>query len=142
MEAQLERKIEFASSIENVTLVEKLIEDIKEFHPVSEDVYGNMLVAVTEAVNNAIYHGNKLNADKKVHLQYESKDDQIVFVITDEGTGFDQYSLPDPTAPENIEKPNGRGIFLMKHLSDQIIFSNDGRTVELCFKLSETPAEG
>jgi len=60
--------------------------------------------------------------------------DQISFTITDEGSGFDYMNLPDPTDPEHLEKPTGRGVFLMKHLADQIIFSDNGRVVELYFK--------
>jgi serine/threonine-protein kinase RsbW len=61
-------------------------------------------------------------------------DDQFGFTISDEGHGFDYLNLPDPTDPENIEKPSGRGVFLMKHLADQIIFSENGRVVELYFR--------
>jgi serine/threonine-protein kinase RsbW len=91
-------------------------------------------VAVTEAVNNAIIHGNKCNPDKKVKVYYEVDGDRIMFSVADEGTGFDYYNLPDPTAPENIEKPSGRGVFLMKHLADQVIFADNGKTVEMYFK--------
>ena len=61
--------------------------------------------------------------------------DRVQFFITDEGPGFDYYNLPDPTEPENLEKPTGRGIFLMKHLADQIIFSENGSMVELYFNI-------
>jgi serine/threonine-protein kinase RsbW len=57
-----------------------------------------------------------------------------MFIISDEGTGFDYYNLPDPTAPENLEKETGRGVFLMKELADQVIFSENGRVVEMYFK--------
>jgi serine/threonine-protein kinase RsbW len=56
--------------------------------------------------------------------------------VEDEGDGFDYHNLPDPTAPENIEKPGGRGIFLMKHLSDEVEFKEGGRIVELSFYMS------
>jgi len=60
----------------------------------------------------------------------------IKFIIQDEGPGFDFHSLPDPTAPENIGKPSGRGIFLMKHLSDEVNFKKMGREVELSFYIN------
>lgn len=135
MLTQLENQMEISSQPENINLVEKLIEEIRDAYRINEDAYGNMLVAVTEAVTNAILHGNKANPQKKVNIRYECKDEQISFMISDEGNGFDHYNLPDPTAPENIEKVSGRGIFLMKHLADQTIFSNDGKTVELYFKV-------
>ena len=128
--------IQVISQPESINIVEKLIEDIKEEHNIHEDAFGNILVAVTEAVNNAIQHGNRYDALKKVNITYEVDGDTLVFVVQDEGKGFDYYNLPDPTAPENLEKPTGRGIFLMKHLADQVIFSDNGKTVEMYFKTS------
>lgn len=126
--------MQIASQPESINLVEKLIDEIRAEFNVHEECYGNMLVAVTEAVNNAIQHGNKYDPDKKVNIAYEVEPDQISFTISDEGSGFDYMNLPDPTDPENIEKPTGRGVFLMKHLADQIIFAENGRVVELYFK--------
>lgn len=126
--------MQIASQPESINLVEKLIDEIKSEHNIHEECYGNMLVAVTEAVNNAMQHGNKFDPDKKVSIAFEVDPDQIAFTITDEGHGFDYMNLPDPTDPENLEKTSGRGVFLMKHLADQIIFSENGRVVELYFK--------
>lgn len=128
------KKIELNSRIENIGEVEDLINVIFEDYELSPDYYGNMLVALNEAVNNAITHGNKLDESKRVELDFNHKGDEYYFTITDEGTGFDYSKIPDPTSPENIEKPDGRGIFLMSHLSDRVTFSNDGRSVELVFK--------
>ena len=119
--------MQIQSKPENINVVEKFIDDLKIKHNLHEECYGNMLVAVTEAVNNAINHGNKANPDKMVNIKFEVDDDQFGFIISDEGHGFDYLNLPDPTDPENIEKPSGRGVFLMKHLADQIIFSENGR---------------
>lgn len=126
--------IEISSQADSLNIVEKLVEDLKQEHQFDEDCYGNMLVAVTEAVNNAIQHGNKYDASKTISVMYELDKDQIMFCIKDRGEGFDFYNLPDPTAPENLEKPTGRGIFLMKHLADQVIFEDNGKVVELYFK--------
>ena len=126
--------IQIESKPESIHIIERLVDDLKGEYNIHEDAYGNILVAVTEAVNNAIQHGNKYNPNLKVKISYEVESDTISFVITDQGKGFDYYNLPDPTAPENLEKPTGRGVFLMKHLTDQIIFSNNGSSVELLFK--------
>lgn len=128
--------LELASTPESISVVERMIDDIRNKYNVSEDMFGNMLVATTEAVTNAIYHGNKSDGTKKVSISCTHAPGSIVFTIADEGTGFDYYNLPDPTAPENLEKECGRGIFLMKHLTDQLIFSEDGRVVEMSFKIS------
>ena len=91
------------------------------------------MVAITESVNNAIRHGNKEDKKKNVTLTATCEENVLLFTVEDEGTGFDPDSLEDPTAPENLEKIGGRGIFLMKHLSDEVKFSNEGRKVELTF---------
>ena len=129
-------ELKLKSQPESLGQVEKIIDELRATYDVSEDMFGNMLVAVTEAVTNAIYHGNKSDPNKKVNIQYQLKNNNLSFVVTDEGPGFDFYNLPDPTAPENLEKECGRGIFLMKHLTDQLIFADNGRVVELNFKIS------
>lgn len=131
-----EQKISFPSVSDNIGLVEKLINEICSAHQVAEDHYGNILVAVTEAVNNAIQHGNKLDPGKKVSLAFSSANNRLSFQISDQGDGFNHENLPDPTNPENIEKPNGRGVFLMRHLADKVNFLDEGRTVLLEFNIS------
>ena len=91
------------------------------------------MIAVTESVNNAIRHGNDLQNNKNVLLTLQLKDNIIIFTVRDEGKGFDFENLPDPTAPENLDKPGGRGIFLMRHLADEVKFRDEGRVVELSF---------
>jgi serine/threonine-protein kinase RsbW len=128
--------MQIVSQPESINIIEKVIDDIRNEFDVKEECYGNMLVAVTEAVNNAIQHGNKYDPEKLVNVSYEIDNERIAFVISDQGSGFDYYNLPDPTAPENLEKPTGRGVFLMKHLADQIIFSDQGKVVELYFNMN------
>ena len=94
------------------------------------------MIAVTEAVNNAIKHGNAGNSSKNVALSLSMDENIIRFRIEDEGQGFDFHNLPDPTSPENLEKPGGRGIFLMKHLSDEVYFIEGGKVVELGFYIN------
>lgn len=130
-------KLEVKSDISNISEVEKLIDVVCEDLKLDEDNYGNILIAVTEAVTNAIVHGNKNNPIKNVFIEVDKILKEVVFTIIDEGGGFDFTSLPDPTAPENIEKPNGRGIFLMKNLSDKVEFFDDGRKVCITFAINE-----
>ncbi len=129
-------KVHFPSLDENIRIVESFIDNAKEKFKLDDDIYGNIMVAVTESVNNAIRHGNKSDKKKNVHLSLSLNDNLIRFIIKDEGIGFDYHNLPDPTAPENIDKPSGRGIFLMKHLSDEVTFKNEGSEVELCFYIN------
>jgi len=130
-----QHRLKIASKSENLALVEKLIDEVCEAYNIGEDNYGNILIALTEAVNNAILHGNKGNPEKNVDISFDSGKDWIKFMVKDEGPGFDHSQLPDPTAPENIEKPSGRGIFLMRNLADKVEFFDDGRTVSLNFQL-------
>ncbi|MES2566251.1 MAG: ATP-binding protein [Bacteroidota bacterium] len=129
-------KLNITSSSDNMRLVERLVEDVCDVFNVSEDSYGNILIAVTEAVNNAIYHGNQGNPDKKIKIGFESGEKNISFSVADEGTGFDHTTLPDPTDPINLDKPNGRGVFLMKNLADKVEFNNNGQEVCLTFNVN------
>lgn len=130
------RSVIFPSLKENVSLVERFIDEICQFYNIGDENYGNILVAVTEAVSNAIYHGNRLNPDKSVRFFYETKDNNLCFTVQDEGAGYNPEILPDPTDPENIETPNGRGVFLMRKLTDDIKFLDEGRRVELYFRIA------
>lgn len=128
-------KIVLKSDIKNISLVEKLIDDISSQFDIHADIYGKLLLAIVEGVNNAIVHGNKLDSSKNVSLEYQVSDKEIEFVISDEGIGFNFSEVPDPTLPENVEKTHGRGIFLMNHLADEIDFDCNGSKVKLIFKL-------
>lgn len=125
--------IKFPALIENVRIVESFIDNARKEFNINDNIYGNIMVAVTESVNNAIQHGNKNDNKKNVKISLSTQKNILRFVIQDEGKGFDHTNLPNPTDPENIEKPTGRGIFLMKRLSDEVIFNNGGNCVELIF---------
>jgi serine/threonine-protein kinase RsbW len=125
--------IQIPSLMENIRIIESFIDNTKDIYNIDDDIYGNIMIAVTESVNNAIKHGNKEDKTKNVNLSLILKENQVRFVIEDQGPGFDYTHLNDPTLPENIDKPGGRGIFLMKHLSDEVHFTENGRRVELVF---------
>ncbi|MEO6882809.1 MAG: ATP-binding protein [Bacteroidia bacterium] len=129
------QKLKITSSTENIFLVEKFIEEVCEKFKVTEEHYGNILIAITEAVNNAIQHGNKSNPKKNILITLTTEKNKISFTIEDEGEGFDYSNIPDPTNPENIEKPNGRGVFLMRNLADKVCFYDKGKKVELDFNI-------
>ena len=129
-------KIQIPSLIENIRVIESFIDNSKEEFEFEDDVYGNIMVAVTESVNNAIRHGNKFDKEKLVHLTLQVENNQLLFEIEDEGPGFDYDTLPDPTAPENLENPGGRGIFLMRNLCDEVNFLDNGKKVQLIFNIT------
>ncbi|MBD1397428.1 ATP-binding protein [Pontibacter sp. JH31] len=129
-------KIQIPSLIENIRVIESFIDNSKEEFEFEDDVYGNIMVAVTESVNNAIRHGNKFDKEKIVYLTLQVENNQLLFEVEDEGPGFDYESLPDPTAPENLESPGGRGIFLMRNLCDEVNFLDNGKKVQLIFNIT------
>lgn len=125
--------IEIPAIPDNIRLIESFIDNARESFQMDEDIYGNVMISVTEAVNNAIRHGCQADPGKSVSLTMAMDQHLVRFTVKDTGPGFDFNSIPDPTKPENIEKPTGRGIFLMKHLADEVQFLDNGSTVELCF---------
>jgi serine/threonine-protein kinase RsbW len=88
-----------------------------------------------EAINNAITHGNNGDVSKEVVVEIWTEINTLIITVADQGTGFNYYSIPDPTLPENKEKLTGRGVFLMKSLSDLVLFENNGSKVKIHFKL-------
>lgn len=129
------RELVISSKVDNLRMVEKLIDEISTECNLSSEKYGNVLIATLEATNNAILHGNKLDEEKNVDIKCSWSRKELKMTIKDQGKGFDYKNIPDPTAPENVEKINGRGIFLMVKLSDKIVFNNEGRVVDLTFNL-------
>jgi len=129
-------QIQIPSLSENIRIIESFIDNAKDKYELNDDIYGNIMIAVTESVNNAILHGNNGESNKNVTLKLELDESIIKFLVSDEGPGFDYANLPDPTSPENLDKPGGRGIFLMKNLCDEVHFKNEGKEVELSFYLS------
>ena len=101
------------------------------------DLEANVQVAICETFNNAVVHGNKLDFNKRVTCTFETTDTDFVFTIEDEGEGFDPTKIPDPTLPENIEKTEGRGVFLTRTLADKVEYMNGGRKVEIRFVRSK-----
>jgi serine/threonine-protein kinase RsbW len=131
-----DQRLRIPSKPESLLLVERMVEDVCDVLGVKEDVYGNILLSVTEAVNNAIQHGNKYDLSKVVEISFYKTDKVLSFIIKDEGIGFDYNLLKDPTDPANLESPHGRGVFLMRNLSDSVEFDNNGREVKIGFKIN------
>ncbi|GAB3000899.1 ATP-binding protein [uncultured Cyclobacterium sp.] len=129
-------KISIPSLIENITIVESFIDNAKEKFQINDDIYGNIMISVTECVNNAIIHGNNSNKNSLVKLELLFFDNQIKFIVEDEGNGFDYQHLNDPTALENLEKAGGRGVFIMRHLSDEVEFDKEGSKITLTFYMN------
>jgi len=128
----------FASSINSIKLIEPIIYQVKKTVTIPDSIIYNILIAVTEAVNNAIIHGNKQNITKQVLIKLLANIHELVIEVTDEGSGFEIDSLADPRIPENLLKANGRGVFIIKELSNESKFdiSEKGTTVTMKFILN------
>lgn len=98
---------------------------------VDEDIIFDVHVGFEEALRNAMIHGNKNDPGKKVTIEYEIKENFVIIGVEDEGEGFDPKALPDPTQHENLLKESGRGVYLMRHLMDDIRYDNGGRRVTM-----------
>jgi serine/threonine-protein kinase RsbW len=130
------QKMVIESNLENVGVVDELISRIREEHSISEEMCSDIWLTLNEAVSNAIRHGNKFDPSKKVRISVESKYDRyICFSVRDEGDGFDPAAVPDPTSPERIGEPGGRGVFLISRLADKVEYSLNGTCLEMCFDL-------
>ena len=128
-------RLSLRAESKSLLILESWVNSLCEAHNISNEIYGNILIALSEAVNNAINHGNKNILEKKTLIISTFNNNNLTFNVSDQGNGFDFSDLPDPTLAENIEKPHGRGIFLMRQLSEEVVFEEPGNKVELTFKV-------
>ena len=106
----------------------KLISTLKEKN-IDENIIFDIHVSFEEALRNAMIHGNKLDPEKKVVVDTTVDDDKVVISVEDEGEGFAPGAVPDPTLDENLLKESGRGVYLIRHLMDEVIYENNGSRV-------------
>jgi serine/threonine-protein kinase RsbW len=95
----------------------------------------NFRVGLTEALSNAMLYGNSRDPSKRVLVEIALQSGRLEARVTDQGAGFDPSVVPDPTSPENLSKPCGRGLFLMRQLLDEVSFNDQGNQVTLVLKL-------
>ncbi|GAB5539403.1 MAG: hypothetical protein Salg2KO_15060 [Salibacteraceae bacterium] len=131
----IQETIELKTSIDQLSLLEAMIDRMHEDGHIPDELYGNVLVASTEALLNAIHHGNKEDRSKPIKVVSTIEVNTLTISVIDQGKGFDVDALPDPTDPENIEKLNGRGIFIIQNLTDEVEFDNNGATISMEFDL-------
>ena len=119
------------SSLDQIEIVEKATEKTADKMNFSEEEKDSLAIAVTEAVNNAILHGNKQDKNKKVRVRFELEKTRLTVRIKDEGPGFNPENVSDPLAPENLLKESGRGIFILSSLMDEIKYEFDDKGTEI-----------
>ncbi len=131
-------EIKISSSRLQLNEVENFIKELFTSFKIREELFFKTQICVNEAVVNSIMHGNKFDENKVVTISSFTSNNYLYFSITDEGEGFDFNELPDPTRVENIFKETGRGIFIIKNISDEIVFRDKGNIIEFKIKLDET----
>ncbi|MCH8928259.1 MAG: ATP-binding protein [Candidatus Marinimicrobia bacterium] len=127
----LSENLTIRSSVNELKKVAEFTENIGEQLGLSEDVIEDISIAVTEAVNNAIKHGNKNNESKAIEISYKNEKEKIIVYVKDNGGGFEIDKISDPRANENILKDSGRGILIMKSLMDKVVVTSDNQGTEV-----------
>jgi len=126
--------LEITSCKSELAKVDQFIASICNQIGVDEEKLFKINLCLTEAVTNAIVHGNKEDKAKVVKISCTTnKPGQMVFKICDQGDGFNPINIPDPTLPENITKPNGRGVYLIHQLCECVGFEQNGSTLLITF---------
>ena len=135
----------FGSRFENIELVQTAIDEAIAERGADEDARHWIGLAVREAVANAIKHGNRQDAEKRVDVELRFSNGFVDIVVTDQGSGFQPEEVRDPLAPENLFKSNGRGIFYMKRFMDDVSYATHpggGTVVTLRKRIAPEPADG
>jgi serine/threonine-protein kinase RsbW len=134
-----EARLQLLSAYENIELAERVLAELCGSAEIDGETTYWVGMALREALANAIKHGNKLNAEKRVLIHMLLVDGQLRILVEDEGDGFDPSSLEDPTSPGNLLRSSGRGIFYMHQFMDEVNFETGdlgGTRVELIKRLS------
>lgn len=133
------KKLVLSSKFEEMEQLEPFIEELQEWAHFDDEDSGRIMLTLSEAVNNAIMHGNEENPDKQVFIltKLDKANNTLQISIEDEGNGFDPNEIPDPLKEENLLNEGGRGVYLIKQYADDIQFSKSGRKVTITFHLGK-----
>ncbi len=130
--------LDIASRIEMLEMVQTVLHQLSGIVGFDDDALHYMSVAVRESLVNAIKHGNRLDASKRVGVEFTLLPDALAVEVRDQGPGFDPTSVPNPVAPENLLKADGRGIFFMRSFMDEVSYAfprNGGTVVRMLKRL-------
>lgn len=124
-------KLDIPSSFSAASQVERKVLDALARHGYGEASTFGIRLALEEGLSNAIQHGNSCDPGKVVRVTYDVDGERAAITIRDQGAGFDLSAVPDPTTDENIEKPTGRGIMLMRAYMDELRFTENGAKIHM-----------
>lgn len=133
----MERSLVISSHLTNINEVRIFLEKVYTEFSLSMNSFNHVFLGINEAVCNAILHGNKLNTEKSVFIKLNLYGNQLHVEVEDEGDGFCDTLLFDPTLPENIKCESGRGIYIIRQIADELVFKEDGRKVYILFTIPE-----
>ncbi len=122
-----------SSDLEELNKLEAFVRNITDAVSCDADKAHQIMLVLTEAVTNAILHGNEQKPEKSVEVTAVLSPERVVLSVRDQGTGFDPESIPNPLKDENLLKSSGRGVWLMREFADEVRFRDHGREVELEF---------
>lgn len=125
------------SDLNDISKLEEFLIEICEENNVSDEVYPDIMLAVTEACTNGIIHGNQFDPQKVVRISAQFINSEVKFTVSDQGDGFNPKALPNPVEEENLLKSGGRGVYLMKHYASNVTFNEKGNEVTLLFNLNQ-----
>lgn len=131
----MERVLIIYSKLTNINKVRVFLEEIYNEFSLSRNSFNHVLLGISEAVSNAILHGNKLDVDRRVFIRLNIFGNQLHIEVEDEGDGFCDTLIFDPTLPENIKCENGRGIYIIRQIADELVFKEDGRKIYMLFTI-------
>lgn len=126
---------ELSSRFEEAEKSEDILNELQDKLGFDDEFYARLMLTVSEAITNAIVHGNKLDKTKKVKVDVKLDGKVLIFIITDEGEGFNPEKVKDPLLEENLLKTSGRGVFLMNEYADNVEYLDNGTTIMLYFNL-------
>lgn len=129
----------FNSDRNTISRVEPILMNLKNELLIPDEKFYNIMIAVTEAVNNAVNHGNKLISEKIVEFTVRANKDEMYIKVTDQGDGFDPDKIADCTDPENLLKSSGRGVYIIKELMDEVEInsSSNGTIMQMTYILNK-----
>ena len=126
------------SDSKEISEVELFLKDIFKKNYLPDKAFKNVLLCVSEAIMNSIFHGNRNNISKKVTIKVSCINRKsLIIEVRDEGHGFDYNNVDDPTSDKNIKKESGRGLFIINSICKTMEFEDDGRCIKINIDLSE-----
>ncbi len=131
------KKLVLDSKFEEMERLEPFINELKGWADVDDENSSRIMLALSEAVNNAIIHGNNEDPKKQVVVlsTFDEENRVLTISVEDEGEGFDPEEIPDPLKEENLLNESGRGVYLIKQYADELQFSKGGSKATIIFQL-------